>query len=468
MHQPIGSPESVKAELAKINKRQDDIIRFIRHYEEEQLNPMIRTTHSIALRFDTITKAMESVVISHLEASKERQTSVLPKVNEQLGKYAEVINHQGKQLSALYQIHQRDYKKLVLLIQLYTELSLCGVMDSKRKEALKTEIMNLINSLTMHIDLAPPSKGTYNNAGSCRALASYMEHEDLERMEKGLFTDGFFNLTDDNIFKSAVVKDIDNNIGQLMRTDAKFFAIHVSPSESEIRAMGTTEQEQAEAMKRYIREVFIHEYAKNFKKGLSAEDIKFYGKIHFDRNRSDNELNLHCHLIISRKDQTNRKKLSPLTNHKNTKRGTVTGGFDRVQLFQKAEQGFDELFGYDRQQTESFEYANTMKNGSISEKLSMQELLFAGEKRKEPKQFSEMKKDRIVDNNQDSKFSSNLDNLQTDNLDNKITTNQDNNSTLGSLISFVSSGEESLPNNPEIPEEELLKLKKKKRKGRKL
>ena len=44
---PSEAPESVKSELAKINKRQDDIIRFIRHYEEEQLNPMIRTTNSI-------------------------------------------------------------------------------------------------------------------------------------------------------------------------------------------------------------------------------------------------------------------------------------------------------------------------------------------------------------------------------------------------------------------------------------
>ena len=46
---PSEAPESVKSELAKINKRQDDIIRFIRHYEEEQLNPMIRTVNSIAV-----------------------------------------------------------------------------------------------------------------------------------------------------------------------------------------------------------------------------------------------------------------------------------------------------------------------------------------------------------------------------------------------------------------------------------
>lgn len=162
----------------------------------------------------------------------------------------------------------------------------------------------------MHIDFAPPSNGTYNNSGSSRQLANYMEHEDLERMERGIFTEGFFNLTDDNIYKSKVIKDIDSNIGQLLKTDAKFYAIHVSPSENELRAMGNTEQEKAEAMKRYIREVFIPEYAKNFNKELSASDIKFYGKIHFERSRSNNELNMHCHLIISRKDQANKKSIA--------------------------------------------------------------------------------------------------------------------------------------------------------------
>lgn len=225
----------------------------------------------------------------------------------------------------------------------------------------------------MHIDFVPPSNGTYNNAGSSRQLANYLEHEDLERIEKGVYVEGFFNLTNDNIYKSNVTKDIDTNIGQLLKTDAKFYAIHVSPSEKELYAMGNTEQEQAEAMKRYIREVFIPEYAKNFNKELSASDIKFYAKIHFDRSRSDNELNMHCHLIISRKDQANKKKLSPLTNHKSTKDGVIKGGFDRVNLFQQAEQGFDKLFRYNRPQTESFEYCNIIKNGTIAEQLNMQE-----------------------------------------------------------------------------------------------
>ena len=253
----------------------------------------------------------------------------------------------------------------------------------------------------MHIDFAPPSNGTYNNAGSSRRLANYMEHEDLERMEKGIYTEGFFNLTEDNIYKSKVIKDIDANIGQLLKTDAKFYAIHVSPSEKEIQAMGNTEQEQAEVMKRYIREVFIPEYAKNFNKQLSTTDIKFYGKIHFDRNRSINELNIHCHLIVSRKDQVNKKKLSPLTNHKNTKSGIIKGGFDRVNLFLQLEQGFDKLFNYNRQPKESFTYRNTMTNGSISEQFKLQEL---------DSQSCERKIAISQDSNQENLFSVNLEN----------------------------------------------------------
>ena len=143
---PSEAPESVKSELAKINKRQDDIIRFIRHYEEEQLNPMVRTANSIAVRFDTIGKSLETLILSQMESSREKQTAVLQKVSEQFGKHADVINQQGKQLTALFQIHQRDYKKLLNLIQLYSELSACGMMDSKRKENLKSEITNLINT----------------------------------------------------------------------------------------------------------------------------------------------------------------------------------------------------------------------------------------------------------------------------------------------------------------------------------
>jgi hypothetical protein len=157
--------------------------------------------------------------------------------------------------------------------------------------------------------------------------------------------------------------------------------------------MGKTEQEQSDAMKRYIREVFIPSYAQNFNKGLDAHDILFYGKIHFNRERSKKASFMHCHLIVSRKDQSNKKKLSPVTNHRNTTKGAIKGGFDRTILFQQAESGFDKLFGYKRDIKETFMYCNTMKNGSISEKLKMQEReLCAGEKKKN---FTPMKEEKL-------------------------------------------------------------------------
>ncbi len=306
----------------------------------------------------------------------------------------------------------------------------------------------------MNIDFPPPSKGKYNNAGSSRQLANYLEHEDLERMEKGIYTEGFFNQTEDNLYKADVIQDIASNIGQLLKTDAKFYAIHVSPSEKELKMMGQTEQEQAEAMKRYIREVFIPEYAKNFNKGLSEEDIKFYGKIHFDRDRSYNELNMHCHLIVSRKDQSNKKKLSPLTNHKNTKNGAIKGGFDRTNLFQQVEIGFDKQFGYQRDLQETFVYCNTMKNGSIKDKLQMQEKEIS---------IAEEKKMNIEAGKQisESDVSTSIQQQTSTSVNHSI-----NLDGAASLFSILPSAADIGNANPE--EEQPLRKPKKKKKGRRI
>jgi hypothetical protein len=132
-------------ELAKINKRQDDLIRFIRHFEEEQLNPMIRTTHSIAVRFDGIVKALEELIISEITLMWNKHSVILQKISDTFGHHAEIINGQTKRLSSIDEKQKRDNQKLLDLIVLYTELAACGMMDSKRKEALKAEIHKLIN-----------------------------------------------------------------------------------------------------------------------------------------------------------------------------------------------------------------------------------------------------------------------------------------------------------------------------------
>ena len=142
---PADAPESVKSELAKINKRQDDIIRFIRNYEEKELNPMIRTSHSIAIKFEGTAKVLEKLILSHFEDNKDKQQALLQKLSDVLTNHADVINSQGKQITALQQTQKKDNTKLLKLINLYSELVTCGVMDGKRKENLKAEITNLIN-----------------------------------------------------------------------------------------------------------------------------------------------------------------------------------------------------------------------------------------------------------------------------------------------------------------------------------
>ena len=229
----------------------------------------------------------------------------------------------------------------------------------------------------------------------------------------------------------------------LIKTYAKFFAIHSSPSEKELQVMGSTGQEKAETMKRYIRKVLILEYAKNFNKKLFDSDIKFYGEIYFCHSSIDNELNMHCHLIVSRKDQTNKKRLSPLTNHKNTKKGMVIGGFDRVNLFQQAEREFDKLFGYNCQQTESFDYHNTMKNGSIPKQFKLQAENFAAEKKKE------------------NDISCNLDSKKED----RHSYNQQNNTGGDSWLSIFSLGDS---NNYDTALAEETQAKKRQKKVRKL
>lgn len=142
---PADTPESVKSELSKINKRQDDIIRFIRHYEEEQLNPMIRTSNSIAVKFDAVAKTISERLDSEIANSKDTLVNVLRKLDEQFGKVADVITNHSKVINSLSQVQQRDNKKLLKLISLYSELSACGVMDGKQKENLRNEIIDLIN-----------------------------------------------------------------------------------------------------------------------------------------------------------------------------------------------------------------------------------------------------------------------------------------------------------------------------------
>ena len=218
----------------------------------------------------------------------------------------------------------------------------------------------------MNVKIQGGGSGTYANAGSCRGVVSYLQHEDLERMKVGQQTEQFFNQYRDFVSPKEVTYKIDHNRAQLHKADAKFFVITVSPSEKELAAMGASPEQQARAMREYIRKDVIPAYADNFGKGLTEDNIEYYAKIHY--TRTGERLNdMHAHIIVSRKDRANRLKLSPKTNHRGTAKGAVRGGFDRTDFFRKCESRFDVRMGYRRDVRESFDYLNAMKNGTAAE-----------------------------------------------------------------------------------------------------
>ena len=219
----------------------------------------------------------------------------------------------------------------------------------------------------MNIKIQGGGSGTYANTGSCTGVTTYLQHEDLERMKNGREVQPFFNNSRDYISAQEVTFKIDNNKAKLSRNDAKFYVITVSPSSRELEKMGKTEKEQAEAMRRYVRDDVMQHYAEGFGKGLNKEDVEYYGKIHFERKGAD-RYDMHAHIIVSRKDRSNTRKLSPKTNHTGKKnRGNAKGGFDRTDFFRKCETSFDKRTGYDRAPEQTFDYLNTMKNGSPKE-----------------------------------------------------------------------------------------------------
>lgn len=210
----------------------------------------------------------------------------------------------------------------------------------------------------MNIKIQGGGSGKYANSGSSIGVMSYLD----KNRSNDILPEYFNNDRNDISGREAALR-IDRNKAKLCRSDAKFYVMTVSPSAKEIDAMGSTPEERIKNFREYIRQEVMQGYAENFNKGLNKENIEYYARIHYDRGHGGHS-DMHCHVVISRKDRTDRIKLSPRTNHRGTERGVVKGGFDRVYFFNRCEQSFDNRFRYDRGLKERFEYHNTIKKGS--------------------------------------------------------------------------------------------------------
>lgn len=184
----------------------------------------------------------------------------------------------------------------------------------------------------MHIKIVNPKKdgnSIYTNAGSCTGLVKYLIKEDEER---GIEKEFFFNHESDQVSSAQVINTIDNLRSGVGKKEVKFYSLIISPKEQELAIINNSVPE----LRKYTRKV-MEEYAANFNglnkvKKVQAKDLAYFAKIEFNRNYkgSDEEVkqkrakvndkkpgnNMHVHLIVSRKDKTNKIKLSPQANNK--------------------------------------------------------------------------------------------------------------------------------------------------------
>lgn len=239
------------------------------------------------------------------------------------------------------------------------------------------------------------------NSNSCAGLVSYLEKEN-EVKDLGIENDDYFFSHDTEMVRSTeVVRRIDKNVAKLEKGTARYYMLTVNPSKKEqeylakkitgrdIKSpseLNSLERKQFDQeLKDYSRNV-MDSYAKNFNRGLEGKDIIYYGKVEHERkyNRFDNLVKSgekktdeikegfqsHVHIIVSRKDATNKIRLSPFSNHRNSKNvlngERVQIGFDRKKFVQDGERIFDTQFKYQRHIKDSFKYRHTMKNGMAS------------------------------------------------------------------------------------------------------
>ena len=211
-----------------------------------------------------------------------------------------------------------------------------------------------------------------HNSGSCGGYASYLEHENIEKAEAGMADQQipFFDPYGRPVERKALVQSLDMNTTQLHRDDAKFYSVILSFSEDEIKSMGGSRDEILASVHNVVERT-MDQYAKNFHcDGVKSHaDLKYYYTMH--EYRDGFTPGLHVHVIVSRKDATNRFKLSPMTNHRGGSTGVIKRGFDRDSFYRSCEKIFDNAMGFDRSPDQSYDYFNTMKHGSIEQREAL-------------------------------------------------------------------------------------------------
>ncbi|RKD16244.1 molybdopterin-guanine dinucleotide biosynthesis protein MobB [Pelobium manganitolerans] len=235
----------------------------------------------------------------------------------------------------------------------------------------------------MHINITTQG----SNKGSSGSLVQYLEKENRKELKDA--PERWSSSQQQTAEAYGVRRALDNNVSKLGKADAKFFLVNISPSQKEIRHLLEKfgDQGAKAELKKYAEKV-MDEYAKNFKRpGVeSNRDLLWFGKLENFRyfNHTDKEVKngerkrgekkdgeqMHIQIIVSRKDITDKIKLSPMNTSrgKNENHSKKLGQFNRVAFKQCGEELFNNVFDFKRAFKETASYAMIQKNGSLQQK----------------------------------------------------------------------------------------------------
>jgi hypothetical protein len=258
-------------------------------------------------------------------------------------------------------------------------------------------------------------------------FVAYLEKEDKDKHHD--LVDPFFDQNNDRVPADTVTKEIDANTAKLKKREPKFYSITINPSKRELKAINNDPL----LLRHYVREVMKDYAASFYRnQAVQVGQLKYYAKIEHERTYSgkdreiqenrpfkakiaklrnelrqvdrgelkENRLNIereiqslekqtphkldgkpivegmkkpghqmHVHIIMSRKDNTNRFSLSPGSSYRESE-GPLNGkmvkrGFKRDQFFEAAEKTFDRMFSYDRSYTESYSARKTLSQDPL-------------------------------------------------------------------------------------------------------
>lgn len=237
------------------------------------------------------------------------------------------------------------------------------------------------------------------NTGSSGNLVNYLDKEQQNE---------WFNDESKKIDSSTVKTEIDRyGKGQLGKEQWKFVEVEYNPSQQEQQQiiyqstgrndvkewneLSPAEQEKVKAdFKEYVIEAQTIQ-AKNYNREniKNGADLKYYGKVETQRKYkgTDQEvkqgkakqgdlkkgLNLHAHIVQSRKAKNKKTKLSPTSKHKKeSSKNAIKQGFNRNEFYNKIEQKFDEKFDFKRDVKQSFEWQKANKLNRLDEKKNLE------------------------------------------------------------------------------------------------